>query len=155
MKNKKTFYMVTGIVLFIDQIIKLIVNHTMKIHQSIEIIPNFFSILFLKNKGAAFSILEDSSLILIIISTIFILVLNRYITKEKNLSKKEEIFLGFIMGGVLGNLIDRIIHKGVIDYLSFTFFKYDFAVFNFADSAIVVGVILYIIFSNMKKINEK
>ena len=48
------------------------------------------------------------------------------------------------MGGVFGNLIDRIIHHGVIDYLSFTFGSYRFAIFNFADICIVVGTLLYL-----------
>lgn len=151
MTNRKDFYKVTGIVLLIDQLIKIIINHTMKLHQSLEIIPNFFSIFFVKNTGAAFSIFSDSTLLLIIISTIFILALNRFIVKDNSITKKEELYLGLVMGGVLGNLIDRIIHKGVIDYLSFTFFDYDFAVFNFADSCIVIGTLLYLISSFIKR----
>lgn len=143
--NKKILYKVTFICLLIDQIIKIIVNNTLTLHETIKVIPNFFSIYYVKNTGAAFSILKDNGLFLIILSTLFIIVLNRYIEKEKNLSKKESILFGLIMGGVLGNLMDRIIHRGVIDYLSFTFFGHDFAVFNFADSCIVIGIILYII----------
>ena len=101
--------------------------------------------MYLKNTGAAFSILEDSTPLLVIISVIVIVLLDRSIKKTSKFTNLEEISLGLIMGGIFGNLIDRIIHHGVIDYLSFRIFKYNFPVFNLADISIVIGVGLYII----------
>lgn len=127
----------------LDQFIKLIVTRNLNLYEEVKIIPKFFSILYVKNTGAAFSILKDSSFLLIILSVIFVLLLDNYIKKEKHLSLEQVISFGLIMGGIFGNLMDRIIHHSVIDYLSFTFGKYNFPIFNLADTAIVCGVILY------------
>lgn len=140
MKKKIDIYKITGIILIIDQWIKLMINHSMKLYDEIKIIPGFFSILYVKNTGAAFSILEDNTIIIIVISIIFLYLLNDYIRKEQDFTKLSTLSLGMILGGILGNLIDRIIRHGVIDYLSFTFFKYNFPIFNFADMAITIGV---------------
>lgn len=145
MNKKEDIYKITSIVLMLDQFIKIIISHNMKLNTSITIIPNFFSIFYVKNTGAAFSILEDNTIILILISAIFIVLLHRYIKQEKNFTKLSVISLGMIMGGIFGNLIDRIIHHSVIDYLSFNVLEYNFPVFNLADIGITVGVGLYIL----------
>lgn len=143
--KRERIYQITAILLMIDQMIKLFISSKMNLFQEITIIPNFFSIHYVKNTGAAFSILQDNTIILTIISVIVIFFLDQYIRKEeKNLGKKDIISLGIIMGGIFGNLIDRIIHHGVIDYLSFQFSTYEFPVFNFADMCIVIGVGLLI-----------
>lgn len=146
MKNREKIFELTAVLLMIDQVLKIIVNQYMKLNSEIRIIPNFFSLLYVKNTGAAFSILNNNTSFLIILSVIFILVLDRYIKKEeKNLNKLSNISLGMILGGIFGNLIDRIIHHGVIDYLSFIILKYDFPIFNFADICITLGVLLLIV----------
>ncbi len=151
MKNKQKIYMITCISLIIDQLIKLIISRTMKLYQSITIIKNFFSITYVKNTGAAFSILKDNTLFLIIISVIFILLLNHYIKKENNYTKLSIISYGLIMGGIFGNLIDRVMHHAVIDFLSFTIISYEFPIFNIADICITIGIILFIISSIIEK----
>ena len=146
MKKTQKIFNITAIILIIDQIIKIIIRSNLNEYQEIKIIKNFFSITFLKNTGAAFSILKNSTLLLIIISVLFILLISKYIKKEeKNLTKLDVYSYGIILGGIFGNLLDRIIHKGVIDYLSFRFFSYYFPVFNFADICITVGIALLII----------
>lgn len=146
MMNRQKIYKIACIVLLIDQILKIIVRNSINLFQEIKIIKNFFYLTHLENTGAAFSVLENSTIFLIIISVLFILFLDKYIRKEeKNFNKLDIISFGLIMGGIYGNLIDRIIHQGVIDYLSFIIFKYDFPVFNFADICIVVGACLIII----------
>lgn len=145
MNKRQKIYEITSIVLMLDLFIKLIVTHNMKLNTSIDIIPNFFSIYYVQNTGAAFSILENNTLFLIIISVVFIVILDRYIKKENNFTKLSIISLGMIMGGIFGNLIDRIIYHSVIDYLSFTMLKYNFPIFNLADIGITVGVALYIL----------
>lgn len=145
MNNKKDIYKITLLVLLFDQIFKIIVNHTMKLYQEIKIIPNFFSLYYVKNTGAAFSILKNNTTFLIIVTVIIIIILDKLIKQEKNLTTLSIVSLGFVMGGMFGNLIDRIIHKGVIDYLSFTFFTYSFPIFNLADIGITIGVFLLLI----------
>ena len=145
MKSREDIYKITSIVLLLDQFIKLLINNLMKLGQEIEVIPNFFSLLYVKNTGAAFSILRDSTLLLIIISVLIIIILDKEIKKQKSFTKLNTLALGMIMGGIFGNLIDRILHHGVIDYLSFRLFNHSFPIFNLADIGITVGVALFII----------
>ena len=158
MKNRQNIYKIASTLLILDQIIKIIIKYNMNLYDKIIIIKNFFSILYLKNTGAAFSLFKDSTFILIIISVIFIIILDKYIRKEQNsLNKMDILSFGLIMGGIFGNLIDRIIHKGVIDYLSFKIINYSFPVFNFADICITIGTLLIILnlfFSKEKMINK-
>ena len=79
MNNKGKIYYITCLVLLIDQIIKIIVNNCMSLFDEIKLIPNFFSIYYVKNTGAAFSILEDNTTLLIFITVIFILIIHKYI----------------------------------------------------------------------------
>lgn len=155
MKSRENIFKITAIILMLDQFIKILVNRYMDLGSQIKIIPNFFSLFYLKNTGAAFSILEDNTVILVIISVIIIVILDRYIKTEKNFTRLSEISLGLIMGGIFGNLIDRIIHHGVIDYLSFKIFSYSFPVFNLADMAITIGVGLLLISMISDKKNER
>lgn len=145
MNNKGRIYYVTCLVLLIDQIVKIIVNNCMTLYDEIRIIPNFFSIYYVKNTGAAFSILEGNTTFLILLTVLFIIFIHKYIKTENNFTKLGSISLGLVLGGMFGNLIDRIIHAGVIDYLSFEFFGYGFPVFNIADIGITVGVTLMLI----------
>ena len=145
MKKREDIYKITSIVLMLDQFIKIVVNKSMNLYDQIKIIPNFFTIFYVRNTGAAFSILEDNTILLTIISVIFIVVLDRFIKQEKSFTKLKVLSLGMIMGGIFGNLIDRIIHHAVIDYLSFKIINYEFPVFNLADIGITVGVVLLIL----------
>ncbi len=151
MNKKENIYKITIIVLLLDQFIKYMINKFMDINTSIKVIPNFFSIFYVRNKGAAFSILEDNTILIILISVIFIVILDYYIRKEKNFTKLSVISLGMIMGGIFGNLMDRIIYHSVIDYLSFG----SFPIFNLADIGITVGVGLLIISELLKLRKDK
>ena len=145
MNNKGKMYFITCIVLLLDQIVKIKVNNCMPLYDEIKIIPNFFSIYYVKNTGAAFSILENNTTFLIFLTVIFILIIHKYIKNETNITKLSSISFGLILGGMFGNLIDRIIHAGVIDYLSFEFFSYGFPIFNIADIGITLGVSIMLI----------
>lgn len=151
MNKKEDIYKITIVVLLLDQFIKYMINKFMEINTSIKVIPNFFNIFYVRNKGAAFSILEDSTILIIIISVIFIVILDQYIKKEKNFTPLSVLSLGMIMGGIFGNLMDRVIYHSVIDYLSFG----NFPVFNLADIGITVGVGLLIISEILKIRKDK
>ena len=152
---KKSFiYSISFIVLLLDQIIKLVVMNNMNLHQEIKIIPNFFSLYYVENPGAAFSILGNQTMLLIIVSVVCLILIKEYIKKEKEFSNLSIISLGMIIGGTIGNLFDRILYKAVIDYLAFDIFKYSFPVFNLADIAITVGaglLLLSYFIDNFKK----
>jgi signal peptidase II len=116
----------------------------MNLYQEISIIPHFFSITYVENSGAAFSILENHTIFLIVISILFLLGIDHFIKKQcLTFPQYEIISFGMIISGIFGNLFDQIYYRKVIDYLSFQFGNYFFPIFNFADTCIVLGVILY------------
>lgn len=154
MKNKKNIYIIAIIYLMIDQIVKIIVRTKMELYQEIKIIPNLFSLYYVENDGAAFSILGNQTILLIIISIICLIVLNKFILEEE-LPKHSNLPLGCLLGGIIGNLIDRIIFKSVTDYLSIFIFKYSFPVFNIADIGITVGTALLILNIVLKEKKNK
>ena len=133
------------IFLIIDQLLKLIISINLKFTESINIINNFFRITYLKNNGAAFSILSGNVIFLVIITLLALLLIYFIFLKKKNISKFETICYGMLLGGIIGNLIDRIRLGYVIDYLDFNFGSYNYPVFNFADICIVVSAILIFI----------
>ena len=153
MKNKEKVYGISAILLIIDQLVKLIIKSKMDLLQEIKVIPNFFSIYYTENTGAAFSILDGKVYVFVIVAFILLFILDKYL-KEENLTKLSIISLGMIIGGIVGNLIDRLLYHSVIDYLSFNIFGYSFPVFNIADIGITVGVVLYIIENVWRSINE-
>ena len=153
MKNKEKIYTISSILLIFDQLVKMIVRTKLNLYDELTIIPNFFSIYYLRNNGAAFSILNNQTILLIIIGILAIILLDRFITREKNLNNISKFSLGIIVGGIFGNLVDRIWHNAVIDYFSFTIFGYDFPVFNIADIGITIGTIILIISFIVEEIN--
>ena len=152
---KSKIFQIAAIVLMIDQFTKILVTANLAEEKAYEIIKHFFSLYYVKNTGAAFSILQNQSFILILLSLIILIVLNNYITVLEKSSKLETISLGLILGGIIGNLIDRLLYNSVIDFLSFNLFGYSFPVFNIADCAIVIGVILFVVASIMDNFSEK
>lgn len=141
--NKKIL-LVSLIVIAIDQFSKAIIDITMKVGQSIPVIKNFFYLTYVQNKGAAWGILTNQRYILIIISLVVLLVIYRYMHLFK-MNKKNIVAFGLIVGGIVGNLIDRAIFEYVKDFLDFYIFGYNYPVFNISDCAIVIGVILLVV----------
>ena len=145
--KKEKIYSICVCLILLDQITKLIITLKMAVGKSIEVIPNFFEILYLRNTGAAFSLLENMRYLFIFVSMLVFFILYKYIEKTKIKSKSEILSLGLILGGLVGNLVDRLLYGYVIDFLSFNIFGYSFPVFNVADIGIVVGVFILIISS--------
>ena len=143
---EKKPYVIALFFFFVDFISKQIVVHMMKINDTIPIIRNFFNITYVQNTGAAWSILKDQRILLLIVPLIALFIINKYMNKEK-LNNFEMFIYGMIIGGIFGNLFDRLIYSSVIDFLDFTFFGYNYPIFNLADSFIVIGIILLIIIS--------
>lgn len=133
------------ILLCIDQIAKLLVINLLTKTDSIAIIKNFFYLTYINNDGAAFSILVGKRIFLILVAIIVIIMLIHYIKKNNIQNKLEIVSLALIIGGSLGNLMDRVVRGYVIDFLDFKIFNYNFPIFNLADTFIVIGVILLLL----------
>lgn len=136
------YFIIIALVLIIDQLSKYLTIAYLKPIRSYPLINNIFHLTYAENTGAAFSILRDKQLLLIISTLIIITALLFYLIKNL---KTDQVLLKFslplIIGGALGNLIDRIRLGYVVDMLDFTLIN--FAIFNMADVFVVLGVILF------------
>ena len=132
-----------------DRISKHLIVSSLKVGKSVTIIKNFFSITLAKNTGIAFSLLEGKIGIIILLTILVILLLLEMLKKENK--EKEKICYAVIIGGAIGNLLDRLLYGYVIDFLDFKIFGYDYPIFNIADSCIVIGIILLLIISFTEK----
>ena len=130
-------------ILIIDQIVKISIDSFLRISELITVIPNFFYITKVYNDGAAWSMFDGSVAFLIIVAIVALIFLISY---QKIFQKNFRNIVAFalIYGGLLGNLVDRIVYGYVIDYIKLLFGNFSFPVFNLADMAIVSGFILLI-----------
>ena len=147
---KKKVLIISFIVLFLDLLSKYLIFHFFDAGIKYSLIGSFLSIYPIKNTGAAFSMFDNMNLFLISISVIILIYLLVVMNKQK-----EKLFYylsyGLLIGGLFGNLVDRIVYSSVRDFISFKFFSYEFAIFNVADIAIVVGAIILIFLSLFKE----
>ena len=146
-QNIKNVYIVSLVLIVVDQFIKAVVSYKMGVYDTFTLIKGFLDINLVHNTGAAFSLLQGGRIIFIMIALIVIIGLTFYIKNQDYVDTRKTLVYGLLLGGIIGNLIDRIIHGYVIDYISFTIFNYKFPVFNFADICIVFAVIFAIIFT--------
>ena len=137
----------TVLFLIIDIVSKLVVSNLMNVSDSIVIIKDFFYITYVRNTGAAWSIFAGETWLLIIVSLVIISFIVYYIYKNKPKDKLEIVGYSMILGGAIGNFIDRIVYGYVIDFFDFYIFGYDYPIFNVADSFILVGVVILIIYT--------
>ncbi len=144
-KNKIFLYSI--IFLVIDIISKYIIDKSMDIFDSYSVIKNFFSITYVRNTGAAWSIMSDDRLFLIVISFTIIMCIIEYIIKSRPSKIIDIIAYSMILGGAFGNFFNRIFLGYVIDFLDFNLFGYNYPVFNLADTFIVIGIIFVLISS--------
>lgn len=122
-------------VFVLDQGIKAIVEASMRAGESIPVVPGFLSITYIKNDGGAFGILGGSQLLLLVGSVVAVGVVVRMLLAGQS-SRLATLACGLILGGAVGNLLDRLTTGEVTDYVHFSFWY----VFNAADAAITIGV---------------
>ncbi len=139
-----------SIFLLLDQISKGLINIFMNVNDSIKIF-NFLNLTYVHNTGAAFSMLSGARYLFIILAIVALNIIYIFFIKDKNLNNYEIITYALLLSGIIGNLIDRILYGYVIDFIDITIFN--FAIFNLADSFIVISVILLLL--GMKKWNTK
>ena len=146
-KTKRLYFIFLSIIIFLlDQVIKYLIS--LNYYNFINKDYLLFSIDFVRNYGAAFNIFSGSRIFLSIVSFIFSIILLSLILRKKNLKSIELFGYSFILGGSLGNGIDRILRGYVIDFINLSFI--DFPIFNIADISINVGFLLifYSLFKN-------
>jgi signal peptidase II len=139
-----------GTIVALDQATKWLVDHGMALHQSIPVIPGFLSLTYVRNTGAAFGMLASPSpglrsLFLLLFSGLAIGLILWLWIRERQGGALYRSALALVLGGALGNLIDRIRLGEVIDFVDVYWRNYHWPAFNVADSAITAGVALLLI----------
>ena len=144
------FYLISLAIVLLDQLTKLLVVRSMRLGGNIPIVPGFFDLTFVLNPGAAFSLfatlpewIRNPFFILISVGAAVLIVAyrSRYLRENRLAS----VSLALILGGAIGNLIDRLRYGVVVDFLDAYIYQYHWPIFNVADSAISVGVTLLLI----------
>ncbi len=148
---KKFYWLIIALVIVaLDQITKFIIVDNVGLQEKITVIPGFFSITHIHNEGIAFGMLSNfgavskiivASLTFVMIVVAIIAILKKWVNGPMGV-----VFISFIIGGGIGNLIDRIVLRYVVDFFAFTFWGNDFAVFNVADIFVTVGTFLFVVY---------
>lgn len=134
---------VGAVLVIIDQIIKYFVSAYLQPVGSVSVIDNIFSLTYVENKGVAFGMFSDMRWIFVALTAIMLAIIIFYMFKKRPKGKFFYVCAALIIGGGIGNLIDRIFYGYVIDYLSLSFFP---PVCNFADYCITAGTIMLVIY---------
>ena len=142
------YYFLSLILVIADQLTKMMVLGSLELYESIEI-TSFFSLTHVHNYGAAFSFLADEDgwqqYFLVSISTIASIAIILWMRKTSTKQPYKPIALSLILSGAIGNLIDRAVFGFVIDFINLHYQDFYWPVFNVADTAITLGVILLLL----------
>lgn len=152
MKKKYIWLLlISGLFVALDQVIKVYVHTNFHLGESIQVIPNFFNLTYVRNPGAAFGFLAEThpnfrEMFFLIMPPVALIIILAILRGVKDNDTYQIVALSSIFGGAIGNYIDRVRFRYVIDFLDFHLYnKYSWPAFNVADMAIVGGVILLLI----------
>ena len=151
MKRGYIFFIITALVVVIlDQVSKIVVAGSIKYYESIPVIDGFLSLVHVRNRGMAFGLMNrpdaQFSFYFLVAATVTAIILLIFWFNSLKGGRRRLIFgLSLILGGAIGNLIDRLRLKEVIDFIDFFIGKYHWPAFNLADSAITVGAFWVVI----------
>ena len=135
------FYLIALIVFLVDQVSKKWIERNLGPGDRIEVLGDFFVITFIKNPGAAFGILKEQTVFFLIVTIVVVAGIIWYMHRTHRTSGPlPPLGLALILGGAIGNFVDRAIYGEVVDFLQFTFGTWVFPIFNLADTGITVGV---------------
>ena len=124
----------------------------MTLHESIPVLGNFFHITYIENSGMAFGInFSGGSLIFTVAAIVASVVVVWYLWKVRNRQFVLRLSLALIFGGAIGNLIDRLLFGRVVDFFDFSLAGYHWPIFNVADSAVTVGMFIFLYISLFKQ----
>ena len=133
------------ILIVLDQVSKLVVANTLEYGKSVPVLGEFFQLTYVHNTGAAWSMLEGKMGFFYVISIAALIVLGVFYARTDSHEKYTKLGLVMMMAGTIGNFIDRLRLKYVVDFLDFLIFGYDFPVFNIADTVLCIGVALILL----------
>jgi signal peptidase II len=157
MVNRITFLGIAlAVILGLDQASKLYIEKNLPLYHSVEVVPNIFNITHIRNTGVAFGLFAGektlrTTLFLLILSAVAIGAISYFyfvLYSKKILSR---LALALVLGGAIGNLIDRIRLQEVIDFIDLHWYHYHWPAFNIADSCITIGLGLFILESLLTK----
>lgn len=151
------YYILAIVVIALDQWSKWLIVKKMELGESFPLIENFLYITSHRNRGAAWGILQGQMWFFYIITVVVIIGIVYYMAKYAKGKWLLGVSLGLMLGGAIGNFIDRLFRKEVVDFIDTYILGYDFPIFNVADSALVVGVGLLMIqmFREEREAKEK
>ena len=138
------------VIVALDQATKYAVERSMDLHQSQTLVPGFLCLTYVRNRGAAFGILSDAAIPhqTLLFSLVSLLALGGIVAYALWLPAHErlsQVALGLVMGGAVGNLLDRTRHGFVVDFVDVFWGAHHWPAFNVADSAITTGVALVVL----------
>ena len=136
---------IAAVVLVIDQLSKIAVVSGMEVSQSIPVIQDVLHMTYVQNRGMAFGLFSDNRMLFMIPTVVLIAAVVFAIVKLGKKNKVLDVSLGLILGGGIGNMIDRVARGFVVDFVDFCAFDFWQWVFNVADAAVVVGTVLFMI----------
>jgi signal peptidase II len=142
---RAAYFIVSLAVLLLDQWTKGIITRTFDVHQSASVIGGLFDLTYVRNSGAAFGLFAsvDSSIKAVILNSVAVLVfivVSAYALRSSHKSVRLQVGFALILGGAIGNLMDRVRFGYVVDFLDFSISGHHWPAFNVADSAICIGV---------------
>ncbi|SER52440.1 signal peptidase II [Salisediminibacterium halotolerans] len=139
------YYFIAIAVIALDQITKYFVVRYMDIGESIPLIDNVLYLTSHRNAGAAFGILQGQMWLFFIATIIVVSIIVYLMISQVQGSKWFGTSLGLVLGGAIGNFIDRMLAGEVVDFIDVFIFAYNYPIFNVADMALVTGVIMMMI----------
>jgi signal peptidase II len=150
----KFLFLVTLPLILIDQLTKWLIQTHIPYGSAVPIVPGFFSLVYVSNTGAAFSIFQGNNFFFIALALVALAAVLFWLIRDQFNPKKEErmsvvakIAFSLFAAGIVGNLLDRVVKGSVVDFLDFYFRGYAWPSFNVADSCICVAAALLVLIS--------
>jgi signal peptidase II len=147
---RKFHFLIALAVVFLDRAAKWVVANRISLHDTVPVIPGFFRLTHVENRGAAFGLFAESPsqwkiAVLVLFSIVALVIVSALLWRNSHSMSTTGVGLALILGGALGNLWDRLVSGRVVDFLLFYVGQYQWPAFNVADSAIVIGAGLLVI----------
>lgn len=144
-------YAVAGAVACLDQLSKFLVKGCLALGEARPVIGGIFNLTLIRNDGAAFGMLRGNNSLFIALTLVAVVIVVALRGRYRAASPVVKIAVGLILGGAVGNLVDRLLLGHVIDFLDFHIGSCHWPAFNLADSSICIGAALLILFSAGRK----